>query len=135
MAISGLIAVQSSFGARETLDRFEAAIKARGMTVFARIDHAAGASAVGLTLRPTDLLIFGNPKTGTALMLAAQTSGIDLPLKALAYQDDAGTTWLAYNDPKWIADRHGLSVPAAAAAEPMAAALSALVKQATQADA
>ncbi len=104
------------------------------MSVFARIDHAAGAAAVGLTLRPTELLIFGNPKAGTALMLAAQTSGIDLPLKALSYQDETGKTWLAYNDPNWIAARHGLTGPAAAAAEPMAAALGALVKQATQAD-
>ncbi len=134
MAISGFIAIQSGFGPRETLDRFEAAIKVRGMSVFARIDHAAGAAAVGLTLRPTELLIFGNPKAGTALMLAAQTSGIDLPLKALSYQDETGKTWLAYNDPNWIAARHGLTGPAAAAAEPMAAALGALVKQATQAD-
>src|SRR4051794_39663569 len=78
------------------------------MTVFARIDHATGAAAVGLSLRPTELLIFGNAKGGTPLMQSAQTMGIDLPLKALVWQDPSGSTWLSYNDPGWLAKRHGL---------------------------
>ena len=77
------------------------------MTILARIDHAAAAANVGMALRPTEVLIFGNPLAGTPLMQAAQTIGIDLPLKALVWQDDAGKTWLAYNDPTWLARRHG----------------------------
>jgi len=90
------------------MDRLEAAVKAKGLTVFARVDHAAGAADVGLQLRPTALLMFGNAKGGTPLMQAAQTIGIDLPLKALVWQDAAGKTWLSYNDPDWIAKRHGV---------------------------
>ena len=90
------------------MNRFEAEVRARGMTVFAHIDHAAGAAAVGLPLRPTELLIFGNAKTGTPLMQSTQMSGIDLPLKALVWQDASGTAWLSYNDPAFIARRHGL---------------------------
>ena len=82
-------------------------MKSRGLTVFARIDHAAGAQAVGMALRPTELLIFGNAKGGTPLMQAQQTIGIDLPLKALAFEDAAGKAWLAYNDPAWLTGRHG----------------------------
>jgi uncharacterized protein (DUF302 family) len=78
------------------------------LTVFARIDHAAGAAAVDMPLRPTEVLIFGNAKGGTPLMEADQSVGIDLPLKALVYQDADGKVWLAYNDPSWIAQRHGL---------------------------
>ncbi|HEX9490303.1 MAG TPA: DUF302 domain-containing protein [Stellaceae bacterium] len=90
------------------MSKLEAGVKARGMTVFARIDHAAGAAEVGLSLRPTDLLIFGNAKGGTPLMQSLQTIGIDLPLKALVWQDASGNTWLSYNDPSWLAKRHGL---------------------------
>ena len=90
------------------MNRFEAEVRARGMTVFAHIDHAAGATAVGLSLRPTELLIFGNAKTGTPLMQSTQTFGIDLPLKALVWQDASGTTWLSYNDSAFLAHRHGL---------------------------
>ena len=86
MAADGLVTLPSSFGPKETMDRLEAAIKAKGMTVFARIDHAAGAAAAGLALRPTELLIFGNARAGTPLMQADQTIGIDLPLKALVYR-------------------------------------------------
>jgi uncharacterized protein (DUF302 family) len=129
MAAMGLITVPSDFGPKETLDRLEAAIKAGGMTVFARIDHAAGAASVGLMLRPTELLIFGNAKAGTPLMQADQTIGIDLPLKTLVYQDASGKVWLTYNDPDWLAQRHGVgAVPTVAA---MAAALKALATKAT----
>jgi uncharacterized protein (DUF302 family) len=82
-------------------------VKQRGLTVFARIDHAAGAAKVSKTLRPTELLIFGNPQGGTPLMECAQTSGIDLPLKALVWQDKAAQVWLGYNDPAFLAQRHG----------------------------
>ncbi len=90
MATDGLTTVQSNFGAKETMDRLEAEVKAKGLTVFARVDHAAGAAEVGMQLRPTELLIFGNARGGTPLMQASQVAGIDLPLKALVYQDAAG---------------------------------------------
>lgn len=107
MATEGLITLLSNHGPVDTMRRLEAEVKAKGLTVFAHIDHAAGAEAVGLPLRATDLLIFGNAKGGTPLMQAAQTIGIDLPLKILVWQDDAGSTWLSYNDPGWLAQRHG----------------------------
>jgi uncharacterized protein (DUF302 family) len=113
------------------MDRLETAVKAKGLTVFARIDHAAGAAAVGLSLRPTELLIFGNAKGGTPLMQSAQTTGIDLPLKALVWQDAAGKTWLSYNDPSWLAKRHGLGHETEPAVSAMAAALAATAKAAT----
>ena len=97
MAVDGLTTLPSSHGPKETMNRFEADVKAKGMTVFARIDHAAGAAAAGLPLRPTELLIFGNAKGGTPLMQSNQTIGIDLPLKALVWQDGSGKTWLSYN--------------------------------------
>ena len=108
MAAPGLITLPSSHGPKDTMDRLETAVKAKGMTVFARIDHAAGAAAAGLSLRPTAVLIFGNARGGTPLMQSVQTIGIDLPLKALVWQDMSGETWLSYNDPAWLAQRHGL---------------------------
>jgi uncharacterized protein (DUF302 family) len=108
MAVPGLTTIKSSHLPRETMNRLEAAVKAKGLTVFARIDHAEGASAASLALRPTEVLIFGNAKGGTPLMQAAQTIGIDLPLKALVWQDASGDTWLSWNDPAWLAARHGL---------------------------
>src|SRR5262245_37466493 len=108
MAAKGLITIESRFGPEETMNRFEAEVRARGMTVFAHIDHAAGAAAAGLSLRPTELLIFGNARAGTPLMQSAQTLGIDLPLKALVWQDESGAAWLSYNDPAFLAQRHGL---------------------------
>jgi uncharacterized protein (DUF302 family) len=131
MAADGLTTVRSNFGPKDTMDRLEAEVKAKGMTVFARIDHAAGATEVGLSLRPTEVLIFGNPKGGTPLMQQAQTIGIDLPLKALVWQDASGVTWLAYNDPGWLARRHGLGSAVAAPGSGMAAALAAVTKAAT----
>jgi uncharacterized protein (DUF302 family) len=84
MAADGLITIRSAFGPEETMNRLEAEVRAKGLTVFAHVDHAAGAKAVGMPLRPTDLLIFGNAKVGTPLMQAEQTIGIDLPLKAIS---------------------------------------------------
>ena len=105
----GLPTIASGFGPQETMDRLEAEIRAHGMNVFARIDHAAGAAKVGLILRPTELVIFGNARGGTPLMQSVQTVGIDLPLKALVWQDAANRTWLSYNEPNWIAQRHGVA--------------------------
>jgi len=131
MDIDGLRTVSSRHGPKETMNRFEAEVRARGMTVFARIDHAAGAADVGLSLQPTELLIFGNARTGTPLMQSAQTIGIDLPLKALVWQDSTGNTWLSWNDPDWLAKRHGLGRQAEAATKAMAAALEGVAKSAT----
>jgi uncharacterized protein (DUF302 family) len=133
MAANGLTTIPSSFGPKETMDRLEAEIRARGMTVFARIDHAAGAAEVGLPLRPTELLIFGSAKAGTPLMQANQAIGIDLPLKALVVEDAAGAVWLSYNDPRWLAQRHGLGAAVAQTVDGMAAALDAVAKKATKA--
>jgi uncharacterized protein (DUF302 family) len=129
MAVDGLTTLPSSHGPKETMNRLEAEVKAKGMTVFARVDHAAGAADVGLSLRPTELLIFGNAKAGTPLMQSVQTLAIDLPLKALVWQDASGHTWLSYNDPSWLAKRHGLDVEPAVGA--MAAALDAIARTAT----
>lgn len=106
--IEGLTSIRSSFGPKETMDRLEAEIRAQRMTVFARIDHAGGAALVGLRLAPTELIIFGNARGGTPLMQSVQTVGIDLPLKALVWEDAAGKTWLSYNEPSWIAGRHNV---------------------------
>jgi uncharacterized protein (DUF302 family) len=127
--IEGLTTMASSFGPEETMDRLEAEISAKGMTVFARIDHGAGAADAGLELRPTNLIIFGNARGGTPLMQASQTSGIDLPLKALVWQDAAGKTWLSYNEPSWIVQRHGLGVRAEIV-DKMAATLGAISRKA-----
>jgi uncharacterized protein (DUF302 family) len=131
MAADGLTTLRSSYGPKDTLGRLEAAVKSKGMTVFARIDHAAGATEVGLALRPTEVLIFGNAKGGTPLMQSVQTIGIDLPLKALVWQDASGSTWLSYNDPSWLARRHGLGPEGNAAVAAMSAALEAVAKAAT----
>jgi len=96
-SIEGLTSIPGSLGAKETMDRLEAEIRTKGLTIFARIDHAAGAEKVGLQLAPTNLIIFGNARGGTPLMQSAQTVGIDLPLKILVWQDAANNTWLSYN--------------------------------------
>ena len=103
----GLVSVASTRSAGDTMNRLEALVKERGLNVFARIDHAAGAAKVGKTLRSTELLIFGNPQGGTPWMECAQTAGIDLPLKALVWTDAAGKVMLSYNDPAYLAKRHG----------------------------
>ncbi len=107
-AADGLIAVKSSYGPKETMDRLEIVLKEKGMTLFARIDHAAGAAKVGKQLRPTEVLIFGNPQGGTLFMECSQTVGIDLPLKALVWEDGSGQVWLGYDDPTYVANRHGV---------------------------
>jgi uncharacterized protein (DUF302 family) len=130
MAENGLVTIASTHTVKETIDRLEAEVKAKGLTVFARIDHAAGAVAAALPLRPTELLIFGNAKGGTPLMQAAQTIGIDLPLKALAWEDATGKVWLSYNDPAWLAGRHDIAPQTTPITQNLAGALVALTKHA-----
>lgn len=108
-ADSGLISVKSAHSVGKTIDRLEALLKKKGMTVFKRVNHTAGGKNVGIEIRPTEVLIFGNPKVGTPLMQCAQTAAIDLPQKALAWEDENGQVWLTYNDPQYMAKRHGIS--------------------------
>jgi uncharacterized protein (DUF302 family) len=108
MEPEGLVTIDSPMEAEATLAWLEAALKAKGVTVFARIDHTAGAAAVGLSLPATAVLIFGNAQAGTKLMQIDQRIGIDLPLRFLVWTDEAGTTRVSYNDPAWIATRYGI---------------------------
>jgi uncharacterized protein (DUF302 family) len=130
-AASGLVTRPSPYGVVETIDRLEAAARERGLAVIARVDHAAAAQRAGLVLRPTQLLVFGNPRGGTPLMQSAQPAGIDLPLKALAWEDERGQVWLGYNEPRWIAERHGV-VDRAEVVSAMASVLAALAETATR---
>ena len=134
IAADGLITVQSEYGPKETMQRLEAAVKAKGFSVFAHIDHSAQAEQVNLSLRPTDLLIFGNPKGGTPLMRSNQTIGIDLPLKALVWQDEKGATWLSYNDLEWLVQRHGGAGGTEDTVGAISATLKALAASATSAE-
>ena len=105
---NGLIAQPSRYSVPETMDRLVNVLQSKGFIIFARIDHAAAAEKAGLSMRPSQLLIFGNPKGGTPLMVAAPTAAIDLPLKALAWEDANGKVWLGYNSPAWIKERHAI---------------------------
>jgi uncharacterized protein (DUF302 family) len=131
MPPDGLISIASQHSAHDTVERLIAALAKRGLTVFARVDHAAGAASVGLPLRPTEVVLFGNPKGGTVLMQDQQTAGIDLPLKVLIWEDAAGKAWLAYNDPYWIKQRHGLGTTSATAVEALAEVLDAIARDVT----
>lgn len=133
MAAIGLTSIQSQVSPKDTVARLVSEIGARGLTVFARIDHAAGAAEVGMSLRPTELVIFGNAKGGTPLMQREQTIGIDLPLKMLVWEDADGKTWLSYNDPAWIVERHAPSASAEPAVAAMTTLLTALAQTATKA--
>jgi uncharacterized protein (DUF302 family) len=126
----GLVSVPSLHNAAETVERLEAALKQRGIHLFARIPHAVGAQQAGLSLRPNTVLLFGNPQVGTPLMQSRQTIGIDLPLKALVWEDEAGQAWFSYNDPFYLAERHQVRDRAEAVAT-MTAALQALARAAT----
>lgn len=106
---NNLINIKASNNVKETTDRLESFLTEKGLTIFARINHAEGAKQIGTDLRPTELLIFGNPKAGTPLMQCQQTIGIDLPLKILIWQDENGQVWLTYNNPEYLASRHGLA--------------------------
>jgi uncharacterized protein (DUF302 family) len=126
MSSNGLITVASRFSVGETLDRLTAAITSVGLLVFARINHASNAEEVGLKLRPTELLIFGHPKGGTPLMQDKQTAGIDLPVKALAWEDEEGRVWLTSNEAAWLVTRHELGASSKNAIEAIEAGLATL---------
>jgi len=108
-AAEGLITKTSSHSVKQTMDRLEKIVRDKGFNVAARVNHAAAAIQSGATLRPTEVLIFGNPKLGTVLMQSNQTIGIDLPIKVLVWEDDKGVVTLGYNDPAWLAKRHGIT--------------------------
>jgi len=130
-AADGLVSVASRHSVKETIDRFEHAAKGKGQIIFARVDHTAGAQKIGKALRPTELLIFGNPMGGTPLMECAQTAGIDLPMKALAWQDAAGQVWLSYNDPRFLLQRHAIR-ECGTVAETLTKALAGLAQEAVK---
>jgi len=130
MTPEGLIVRASRREPKETMDRLTAAVTARGAAVVARIDHAAAAAAVGLALPPTEVLVFGNPRAGTPLMQAAQTIGVDLPLRALVWRDASGATFVGYNDPHWLARRHGAETGHEATVKAMADFLAAVADEA-----
>jgi uncharacterized protein (DUF302 family) len=133
MTPDGMVIRASLYDAQETMERLVAAITGRGMVILARIDHAAAATQAGLTLRPTELVIFGNARAGTPLMQAAQTIGIDLPLKALVWQDESGRIWLAYYDPAWLGARHEVPAAAGPVIRAMIEALAAVASEASDA--
>jgi len=132
MTDNGLVSLRSNAPAKSTLERLLKAVASRSLIVFARIDHAAGAASVGLSLRPTDVVIFGSPRGGTSLMQDRQSVGIDLPLKALVWEDADGSAWVAYNDPTWIASRHSLGTGSAVAVKAVAELLSAIAQEVTK---
>src|SRR5580700_2155044 len=131
MPQDGLISIASQHSAHDTVERLIAALGKRNLTVFARVDHAAGAASIGLPLRPTEVVIFGNPKGGTALMQDQQTAGLDLPLKVLVWEAADGEVYLTYNDPHWIAQRHGLGGASAGAVDALTKALSTIATEVT----
>ena len=130
MSDNGLITIPSAYGVEETIERLSSEVKSKGMTIFARVDHAAGAKDAGLSLRPTLLLIFGNAKGGTPLMQDKQQIGIDLPLKALAWEDASGKSWLSYNDLKSLAQRHHLNHEVEPVVNTLSAVLGAVLQKA-----
>jgi uncharacterized protein (DUF302 family) len=132
MDASDPITRESPVGPKATMDRLVAAVEARGMSVFARIDHAAGAARSGMPLRPTEVLIFGDPRAGTPLMQARQTIGLELPLRALVWQDEAGATQVSWHPPDELARRLGLPAALKARSEAMETAVAAAVAEATE---
>jgi uncharacterized protein (DUF302 family) len=128
--VPGLLSIKSPFSVKETLDRVVREVESKGLTLFCRIDHGANATGAGLQLRPTEVVLFGNAQGGTPLMQATQTIGIDLPLKALAWQDAGGQTWLAYNDPAWLTARHGIEAQGTGIASAMRGMLAAVTRAA-----
>jgi uncharacterized protein (DUF302 family) len=131
MTAKGLIVLPSGYGPEETMNRFEDEVRAKGMTVFAHVDYTAIATAVGSSLDPTDLLIFGDARIATALMQQRQIIGIDLPLKVLVWRDPLGATWLSYCDLAWVAKRHGLGRGARAELADLGRIVTAIAEAAT----
>lgn len=130
MSEHGMRTLASRWSVGVTIERLHAIVTHAGLQVFARIDHATNATEAGMELRPTELLIFGNPRGGTPLMQDRQTSGIDLPVKALAWQDEDGNVWLTYNTASWLAGRHGLREPSGPAIDAIEAGLHNLANEA-----
>ncbi len=130
MAVDGVVTIPSHLSQRETLERLKAEIASHGLELFAEIDHAQNAREAALTLRPETVVVFGSAKAGTPLMAANQAVGLDLPLKALVWQDAEGKTWISYSDPVWIARRYGLPAGAIQLAEKMRQGLDALTGKA-----
>jgi uncharacterized protein (DUF302 family) len=131
MTAEGIVTLPSSYAPAETLDRLAAAVASHGMVVIARVDHAGAAAKAGMELRPTELLIFGNPRAGTPLMQSSQLIGIDLPLRALAWQDESQASWLSYVDPVWLANRFGIAAAAQKTIDQMVSVLRAVAAEAT----
>ena len=132
MSDNGIESVESRHSVEETIDRLSAAAQEAGLHIFARIDHAHNAAQAGFELRPTELLIFGNPKVGTPLMIENQLSGIDLPLRALAWEDETGHVWLSHNTGDWLAERHSLGAQSAGSVGAIGSALERLCAKAAE---
>lgn len=124
---TGLVTVVSENDVPTTIARLAEAAEGAGLRVFGIVDHQAGASSVGRRLRPTSLIVLGHPRGGTPLMEEGQTAGIDLPMRALAWEDDDGACWVTYNDPRWIADRHAIGAGAVEAVDAIATGMKGLV--------
>jgi len=108
MAENGMVSKKSQYSVKVTLDRLEKVLQEKGITIVTRWSHDAGAKKAGVTLRPTELLLFGNPKLGSHFFTSKQSAGLDLPMKALAWKDESGQVWLTYNDPAYVVNRHGI---------------------------
>ncbi len=132
MTHEGMLTIPSSFSVQETLDRAAAKVESLGLRVFARIDHSAAGNAAGLPLRPTQLLMFGDPMRGTPLMQDRQSVGLDLPSKMLAWEDQDGRVWLSRNETAWLAQRHGTSEQSADSVAALEASADAIARYATQ---
>ena len=130
--VHGMIAIKSAHSAKVTMDRYEAAVKAAAMNIFARVDHAAGAQRVGKTLRPTEVLIWGSPQAGTPMLECSQTVGIDLPQKALVWQDASGDVYLAWNDPVHLVTTRHETKGCEGVTTSIAQSMANFAKQATQ---
>jgi uncharacterized protein (DUF302 family) len=130
MALEGVVTISSNYGPKETVERLKAGTAGRGLDLFAEIDHAKNAKEAALSLPPETVLVFGSAAAGTPLMQENQAAGIDLPLKALVWRDAAGQTWISYNDPVWIARRHGLSAGLLHVADKMREGLEAIAAEA-----
>ena len=132
MSANGITDLPSKYSVAETMDRLQSLLRSKKITSFVRINQAAEAKAVGMSMRPTEILLFGDPRAGTPLMEKHPSLAIDLPLKALAWEDGSGKIWLAYNDPAWLAERHGIAQQGAAVAQAMSTALAGLAKAAAE---
>jgi uncharacterized protein (DUF302 family) len=127
---TGLISQNSPYSAIQTMEKIASLVQANGMTIFMRLDHAQNAKTIGLSLRPTELIVFGNPKAGTILMEDNQATGLDLPLKALVWEDESCKTWVTYEDPRWISARHQLTSSAGPIVNSIAESIKELIETA-----